>query len=463
MFQWLKQLVTREPMMRGTSISGLTEFEPDPVQRFPADTHYGSNPWLFTCTKQVAQAGASLSNSIEVVDQNKVALPATDPAVAFLREPSPDMMPGYVFWLFMFSWAVLKGDAYAYMNFGPTGDLMSEAPGGVPPTELIPLPASKVKPLEDAENPFRKVLGYRFSTDKATVDINASRIFHVRDFSPVSWYQGTGAGEAANTPLTLDSWAQRWNISGFRHGGSFMRILFLVKYALQNKKLKERTRLELEEQFGGSANAHKPILVDAETDARPFGNTHQDMEFPDMRRMNRDEIAAAVGVPPGRIGILEHSNFANMEAQDLVFWDGTMKPILRLMASYGSMVLLPMFGRRGFAMIFDTKEIRVLRENIERMTTTLSTMIQYGMATPNQTIEILRAQGVTQLATYPDGDEHYVNNGLVPVKDKNEEVELEQMMEQDRAAREAEANAAIDSVLTDVENSANMNGGTGRE
>jgi hypothetical protein len=140
-----------------------------------------------------------------------------------------------------------------------------------------------------------------------------------------------------------------------------------------------------------------------------------------------------------------------------------MKPILRLMASYGSMVLLPMFGRRGFAMIFDTKEIRVLRENIERMTTTLSTMIQYGMATPNQTIEILRAQGVTQLATYPDGDEHYVNNGLVPVKDKNEEVELEQMMEQDRAAREAEANAAIDSVLTDVENSANMNGGTGRE
>jgi len=183
------------------------------------------------------------------------------------------------------------------------------------------------------------------------------------------------------------------------------------------------------------------------------------MEFPELRKMNRDEIAASVGVTPGRIGILEHANFANMEAQDLIFWDGTMKPILRLMASYGSMVLLPRFGRRNFRMIFDTREIRVLRENIEKMTTTLSTMVQYGMATPNQTIQILRAQGVTELQEYPEGDEHYINNGLAVVKDKNEEVELEAMMEQDRAAREAETNAAIDEVLQGAESSANMNGG----
>jgi HK97 family phage portal protein len=313
------------------------------------------------------------------------------------------------------------------------------------------LPSTKVTPLENTADLLRIPKAYRYDTGGAPVEIPADRIIHIREFSPLSMSQGTGAGEALRVPLALDEWAQRWNISGFKGGGSHMRMIFKLKGILASPDLKKRALEELKTLFAGADKAREPILLDGDADAKPFGNTHQDLEFPEMLNSIREQINAATGVPPSHSGILQHANYSNMGAQDLRFWEGKITPKTTMVASYLDQQLLPRFGLRGHKVVFDTSGIRVLRENVSELLTTLSTAVQYAIATPNEAIRILRTHGMTEFTEYPEGNDHFINNGLGNLTDPEPEPEpvpLEELMGD--AEQEEQETKAIEAYLEEI-------------
>ncbi len=62
------------------------------------------------------------------------------------------------------------------------------------------------------------------------------------------------------------------------------------------------------------------------------GTTMKDAQYTELRKMNREEILATIGVPPSVVGLLEYANYSNMEVQQKKFWEDAAMPIFDLIA-----------------------------------------------------------------------------------------------------------------------------------
>jgi HK97 family phage portal protein len=91
----------------------------------------------------------------------------------------------------------------------------------------------------------------------------------------------------------------------------------------QFDKLKE----ELSAQYGGSANAGRPLLLDGGLDWKPMSLSPAEMDFQDARNAAAREIALALGVPPMLLGIPGDNTYANYKEANLAFWRMTVLPL----------------------------------------------------------------------------------------------------------------------------------------
>jgi len=82
-----------------------------------------------------------------------------------------------------------------------------------------------------------------------------------------------------------------------------------------------------QEQHQGVANAHRvAVLERGKWVDRKFSG--KDMQLEQLRKLNRDIILGAFGVPASVMGITESVNRANAEAGDVMFGRWILKPIL---------------------------------------------------------------------------------------------------------------------------------------
>ena len=95
----------------------------------------------------------------------------------------------------------------------------------------------------------------------------------------------------------------------------------------------DRLKSELEENFQGSANAGRPLVLDGGLDWRPMSLSPADMNFIEAKNMAAREIALALGVPPMLLGIPGDNTYSNYREANLAFWRQTILPLVRKTAS----------------------------------------------------------------------------------------------------------------------------------
>ena len=115
-------------------------------------------------------------------------------------------------------------------------------------------------------------------------------------------------------------------------------------------------------KYGGYQKAFKTPVLEEGLKYKGITSTHQDMEFIQQRKITREEILAAYGVPPAIVGLFEYANYANSREQKKLFWEDTMLPKLIKMQEYVSVFLLPQYGPRLVGE-FDLTTIQALQES----------------------------------------------------------------------------------------------------
>ncbi len=121
----------------------------------------------------------------------------------------------------------------------------------------------------------------------------------------------------------------------------------------------ERLKRELDEQYQGTRNAGRPMILEGGLDWKPMSLSPKDMDFMEAKHAAAREIALAFGVPPMLLAIPGDNTYSNYQEAGRVFWRQTVLPLAGRVASALAQWLAPAFGE-GLTLAVDSDRIEAL-------------------------------------------------------------------------------------------------------
>jgi HK97 family phage portal protein len=193
------------------------------------------------------------------------------------------------------------------------------------PVELWPVRPDRIRPVPHVSE---FVAGYIYSVGSVQIPLRRDDVIFIRRPSPIDPYRGIGAIQALLTDLGAEQMAAQWTKNFFSNGAMPGGILQFDE-GLSDADF-ERLVTRWGQQHQGVANAHRvAVLERGKWVDRKFSG--RDMQLPELRRLNRDIILGAFGVPASVMGVTESVNRANAEAGDVMFGRWILKPLLERM------------------------------------------------------------------------------------------------------------------------------------
>jgi HK97 family phage portal protein len=199
----------------------------------------------------------------------------------------------------------LTGNAYARKIMGV---------GGVT-IELLRMHPNQIAVKQDE----RMRLTYEYTRNDGTrITLGREEVLHIAGMgddgivgrSPITVHRET-MGDA----LTMQEHGSRF----FSNGAKPLGVITSTAGISMSTESKEAFKTDLAAVHGGTANAHKPMLLPAGYDYKPVSISMIDAQYIEGRKFTRSEIFGIFGVPPHKGGDLEKATFSNIEHQALEF------------------------------------------------------------------------------------------------------------------------------------------------
>jgi HK97 family phage portal protein len=163
-----------------------------------------------------------------------------------------------------------------------------------------------------------------FHQDADAIYYDASIILHFAIEDPDSDLIGLSPLNSLQDTVAQDLFAMRYNRSFFENAAQTGTV-FNMQNATKDEV--DRNRAWLEENYVGAANAHRPIILEGDIEIGSTVSKHQEMEFTELRRINRQEIFGVLDIAPEKLGINEDSNRSTSKEADHTFREETVGPL----------------------------------------------------------------------------------------------------------------------------------------
>ena len=167
---------------------------------------------------------------------------------------------------------------------------------------------------------------------------------------------------------------------------------------------------KLNETMRGPKNARRLRAVGSNAKYLRTALTPIEMDFTQSRKENRNEIYITFGVPPQYAGAQESSTYNNYQISELVFWAGTILPLLDDIKDAFNFSFDDELAE-GEEIGYDTSGIQAIRRALEERTKV--SKIMFSMGVPFSQINKIFQFGVEEF----DGwDNSYVttSEGAMP-------------------------------------------------
>ena len=193
---------------------------------------------------------------------------------------------------------------------------------GGKPVELWPIRPDRIRPVPHISE---FVAGYIYSIGSMQIPLPKNDVIFIRRPSPLDPYRGIGTVQSLLIDLGAEQMASQWTRNFFSNGAMPGGILQFDE-GMSDADF-ERLVTRWGEQHQGVANSHRvAILERGKWVDRKF--SQRDMQMEQLRKLNRDIILGAFGIPASVMGVTESVNRANAEAGDVMFGRWILKPLL---------------------------------------------------------------------------------------------------------------------------------------
>jgi HK97 family phage portal protein len=387
---------------------------------------FAGNPDVYTCItiKQNSVAGIPIElqrvasdGTIQVVKDLK------NPYYKLLQRPNP-----YESWPRFIGHVVgdlqYSGDAYIE-RVGPTKD------EHVPPKELNVLPPAEMRILRG--NKQVPVSGYEWGPD---IFFEPWQICHIKLYNPLDYFYGLSPLSSVSRAIEQNNAASLWNYNLLKNMGRPSGILTVADEVADEASFEEM-RKKLHQQYEGSENAGRPMLLTGDMKWTQMGLNPAEMDFRMTYAANTRKICSAFGVPPQLVGELENRTYSNYGEARVAFYKETILPLMDWLLAEFDAWLTPLFGK--YLLTYDKSAVEGLQEDTNARYDRILRAVAGGVLAPNEGRAVLGYDPVD------NGDTRLIPLNLAPA-DVWEDIVRQRMLNQN-APQPAVAKPAVQAQL----------------
>ena len=267
---------------------------------------------VFACIRVLAEGVASLPLITYRRRADRGKDRATDhPLYEVLHKlPNPEMT-AIDFWGTFISHVPAWGNAYAEIEWSNSGTVLA----------LWPLRPDKMRVKREGGR-----LRYEYTLPNGKQEtLPEYRILHIRGLGG-NGISGYSVVKLAMQGIGLGLGAEEY---GARFYGNGARASFVLRHpGVLGDKSYDRLKESWEEEHQGLSNAHRMAILEEGMDIATIGIPPEEAQFLETRKFQVTDVARWFGVPPHKVGDLEHATFSNIEHLGLDFVVNTLRPWL---------------------------------------------------------------------------------------------------------------------------------------
>lgn len=365
---------------------------------------YADQAWIYSCINIISTKAASVP--LKVYRKNKTgdnleALP--DHPLQLLLDSVNPFMSGYDLMEGTFGFKELTGNAYWMLD-----KFVDEKP-----TEIYPLNPKCVKVKTDKKG---FPIGYIYETVPGQNGefYDLTEILHFKSWNPLDYLYGLPpicpARDSSDTMMFSDQYNKAFFQNGAEPGGVLS----------SDQTLEEDSKKQIVSAWSklhqGSRKAHKVAVLDGGLKWTSTSATHSDMQFPELKRMTREDVLTVFTMPPVMVGVFDEANYSNADVQRRIFWMDCIMPRLKKIEGVINERLARPWDKT-ILVKYDLSTVEELAEDTNKRAQADNWNVQAGILTVN---EIRKERHLDEV---PWGSTWYAPFGLAPVVLPGEEPE----------------------------------------
>jgi len=322
---------------------------------------YGEIGWLYACCTSISHAVAKqpwhLYNSMPDGDREEID---THPLIDLLRRPNP-FQTRYQFFYLTQLYINLVGEAFWQINYNKKGY----------PAEMWLAPPAFMVVVPSQTN---YIDHYEFRRQGEVVRFDVDEIIHIFTPNPLNPFRGISPAMALTTDLDSERFASRHQQRLFYNDGT---PGFMLEFPdMPPSEERKNLMVEWDERHRGFRNAHRVGFLWGGAKANTIALNNREMEFEKLRKLGKDVILGAYGVPQSVLGISENVNRANAEAAQYTYAEQVIQPKLVALREPQNESLCPLF-EDGLELDFENP----VPENVEMQATQVREDFKAGIIT----------------------------------------------------------------------------------
>lgn len=395
MFERIRSLFTRKESRAGNAIYMANRQASWMNRNFKAfaDEGYTKNVVAYMAINKVAKAAAAAPfmltrrNGEEITDH---------PLLSLLQRPNP-VQSGAEFFQAVFGFYGIAGNAY-----------LERTMLGRVPRELYTLRPDRMRVTPGR---FGIPAGYEFKAGQESVKWEAdeltgdSDIRHLKTFHPLDDWYGLSPIEAGAYAVDQHNESMKWMQALLQNGAAPSGVLEVKTEASLGDDEYNRLKNEIDEQFSGSRNAGRPMLLEGGMSWRQMGFNPDQMAAMESRYASARDVALALGVPPLLLNIPGDSTFNNYREARLALYEETVLPLLDMLCDELNAWLVPLFGD-GLTLKHDIDAIPAIADKRREMWT---------MADNSQDLTVNERREIKGYEPVEGGESVMVPSNLIPL------------------------------------------------
>lgn len=325
---------------------------------------------------------------------------ATDHPLYKLIVKRPNRWQTSYQWRQMMQWHLaLRYNAYSRILYDPRTGM---------PTELVPLHPDRMKVERwlgrDGVTNFR----YRYTLPDATEEIlTRSDVFHLRGLTS-DGIEGFSPYEVQADSIAEAYAAQRYSGSRMKNDAKPGGVLEWANHFVNDEE-RRKFRASWQEAQAG-ANAGKVAVLEKGMTWKDLGISNADLQFIELRKLKREDVAAINRMPPHKVGIMESSTNNNIEHQGIEFLTDTMLPHFTNWVQELSVQLMTEDEQDEY--FFEFMEVALLKGDAKTRGEYIGKRFNTGSLSPDDIREI---ENENPIGADKGGDRYFVPANLMPL------------------------------------------------
>ena len=326
---------------------------------------YGQVGWVFACVSRISSAVAETNWRLYKVNEtNKEKEEIINHPVLKLFDFVNEYTTGLEMMEQTQTYVDLVGEAFWLVIKDRIGR----------PAELWAINPSKIKVVPHSKD---YIAGYVYVNGHEKIPLEKDEIIHIKLPNPNNPYRGQSPIASIMSDIEAEKFSSQYNKSFFQNSAEPSGVINFEGTLTDSQY--ERLRYQWNEQHQGVSRSHKVAILEGGATWQGKTVNQRDMQFKDLRLMNRDVILGAYGMPLHILGISESVNRANAEASEYTFARWVLKPRLHRIRAKLNEQFIPMFGEDLY---FDYDS--PVPEDVQRNLSVADTGFKSGYITRNE-------------------------------------------------------------------------------